>query len=124
MLRLIFDFLAGDNLNTNNPENVDTLKSIVEDSYSELCRKKIAIPDATVDQSIVLADTASEYLIVSCDQQITIKLNGSSDSITLKPKKAGTKNVVLFLRADVSALLLSNASGSICNVDILSVNIG
>lgn len=123
MLRMIFEFLAGDDLNTNNPKNVDSLKSIVEQDYSELCRKQIKVADATVDQSITLADASSEYLAIMCDQEITIKLNGSSDAMTLTPRLAGTKSIVFVMKGTITALTVSNASGSECNMDVISINI-
>ena len=122
MLRLVFDFLAGDDLSTNNPQSVDSLKNIVEDDYSELCRKRIKIDDATIDQSIQLSDGTANYIIISTDREITIKLNGSSDSLTLTPRKSGVKSIVYFSKGSFTSLSVSNNSGAECNIDVISAN--
>jgi len=123
MIKLIFNFLAATESNSNRLENKSSIKSTIEDTETSFCRKQIKIADATVDQNITLADTQNEYLIISADQQISIKLNGSVDSLVLKPTAAGVKSVLYFSKSNISQLLISNASGNVCNVDIISANI-
>lgn len=125
-LKLLVDFIAYTTSQpTNDPANDSTkIKSSVEEStFTELCRKQISIADAVVDQSITLADTNSEYLILFTDQTVTIKLNGSADAITVNPKSAGTKTLGLMLKGSITGLTVSNASGSAANLDVISVNL-
>ena len=125
-LKLLVDFNAYTSKNQTNDPSDDSTRvkvSLQESSFTELCRKQIQIADAIVDQSITLADADCDYLLVFCDQEITIKINGSSDAITIKPKAAGLKIMGLMLRGTVTALSISNASGSAVNMDILSVNL-
>lgn len=123
MIKLIFDLLVSEDSNSVNPKNSDRLYDSLSDDYTEFSRNKIVVSDATTDLTINLSDPNSEYLVISCDQTITIKLNGSSDSITLTPKTAGSKNVVLFMKGAITALTVSNASGSSCNLDVITLNV-
>lgn len=125
MLRLILDFVAyRDPRPTNNPKDATKLDVEYElNSFSELCRKSISVADSTTDQAVTLADPNSDLLIVSTDQEISVKLNGSSDSLVLKPKGSGVKTPALYLKGDVTAISVSNASGNSAQVDFISVNI-
>lgn len=124
-LRFLSEFQAyNDTQQTNNPKDVTRIQLLTEEaSFSCFDRKQVKVADATVDQSIALTDSNSEYLLIYTDQEITIKLDGSADTRTLKPKSAGIKTLVYFERGDSTSLLVSNASGSQANLDILSVKL-
>lgn len=108
----------------NDPEDqIKARLKLQEATVTESFRRQESIADGVTDQSIPLPDANSDYLWIFVDQQVSVKLNGSSDSITLSPKTAGKKTPVLFLRGDITGLLISNGSGSAANVDIISVNI-
>lgn len=110
---------------TNDPKDSEKLMlSVSETAASEVFRRKEQIANGVVDQDIELPSaTSTDYLMISTDQEITVKLNGSSDALTLTPKTAGKKAPVLFLRATITELSISNASGSVANVDILAANV-
>lgn len=123
-IKSIIEFIMYEGTLTNNPSDTDKIKNTVEDtSITELFRRRESIADAVTDQSIPLPDAATDYLLIFVDQQISIKLNGSTDAIVLKPKTAGTKAFAFYLRGTASALTITNASGSAANVDIISVQI-
>lgn len=121
-LDLLIDFLAYDNTEpTNDPADAVKIKKRMQftdvDEVSRLFPTKVA--DGTTDQAIPLPDASSDLLIILTDQTISIKLNGSSDAQTLKPKTAGKKTPVLVQLGTITGLTLSNASGSTANVDII-----
>lgn len=125
-LKLLIDFIAYRSKSpTNSPSDDSTQVKLLtqEADFSELCRKQIDIADATVDQSVTLADADSDYILIFTDQEVTIKLNGSSDSITLKPKAAGSKTMCFMNRGSITSLSVSNASGNTASLDIISVNL-
>ncbi len=80
-------------------------------SVNETTSQTIQILDAVTDQSINLGGVATtEVFLLETDQEITIKLNGSSDAITI--------DSFIALGGTVTALTISNASGSTANVTI------
>lgn len=125
MLRLILDFLAyKDPRPTTAPKDATKLEIETEySSFRELCRKSVEVADAVTDQTVTLADPTSEFLIVSTDQEITVKLNGGSEQLTLTPRVSGAKTPCLMLKGTVTGLTVSNASGQTANIDIISVNL-
>jgi hypothetical protein len=123
-LRIILDFLSYEGTLTNNPQDAVAIKRKVEESnVSEVSRYQSSIDAATVDQVIALPDANSDYLLLFIDRPISIKLNGSSDSIDLKPKSNGLKTPVFMLRGDVTGLTISNAGTVAANIDLIAVKI-
>lgn len=109
---------------TNDPTDIDRIKLILEEtSITEFFRRKEAIANATTDYAIIMPDAATDYLLLFTDQEISIKLNGSVTALTLKPKIAGTKTFGFYQRGTISAITLTNASGSVANIDLIAVNI-
>lgn len=123
-LRLLVDFLSYEGTLTNNPQDAIAVKRKVEEAnVSEVSRFQSSIPSATVDQAITLPDANSDYLLLFIDQEISIKLNGSANALTLKPKTAGTKTPVFLMRGDITGLTVSNAGANAANIDVIAVNI-
>lgn len=124
-IRISSDFLAySDAKDTNAPKDQTKVDITTEDnSFSALLRHKIEIADATVDQVIAISSSNSEHLLIYTDQEITIKIDGSGDSRTLKPKANGIKTLAYLERGDITSLLVSNASGNVANLDIISVKL-
>lgn len=125
-LKLLIDFFSyNSDKPTNDPSSDSTkiINLVKESSYNELCRKQVEIADAETDVNITLADAASDYLLLFTDQEITIKLNGSDDALTIKPQAIGTKTLGLVLKGDVTALTVSNASGNSASLDVISINL-
>lgn len=123
-IKLTVDFLSYVGNLTNNPTDSIKIKNIVEEStVTEIFRRLESIADSIVDQTIPLPDASTDYLLIFVDQDVSIKLNGSSDPIVLKAKTAGTKAFVFGMRGTISALTISNASGSAANIDVISVQI-
>lgn len=123
-LRIILDFLSYEGTLTNNPQDAVAIKRKVEESnVSEVSRFQSSIPAATVDQAITLPDATSDYLLLFIDRQISIKLNGSSDALVLKPKSNGLKTPVFLMRGDITGLTISNAGTEAANIDLIAVNI-
>ena len=124
-LKFVTDFLAfSDSQATNDPKDQTKIESVTEESsFKSLLRQKIVVTDATVDQSIPVPEANSEYLLIYTDREITVKLDGSADARTLKPRTAGIKTLALMERGDISSLTVSNASGNDANLDIISVKL-
>lgn len=123
-LRLIVEFLSYEGTLTNNPTDAMSIKRKVEEAdVTEVSRVQTQIAASAVDQAIALPDAATDYLVLFSDREITIKLNGSSDALTLKPKTAGTKCPVFVMRGTISALTISNAGATAANIDLIAVNI-
>lgn len=123
---LSLEFLAYDNVDpTNDPADAIRLKKRVEEKdASEVSRNfPVVIPDTTVDLVIPLPDPATDYLILLTDQEVSVKLNGSSDAQILKPLAAGKKTPVLMIRGTISGLTVSNASGAPAKLDVIAVKI-
>lgn len=101
---------------TNLPNKVlGHLKYIVSDtSITQWSTKLITVADAVVDESVPLVETTVEYLVIQSDQDISIKLNSSNDSLEIK------KDFPFILKGSVTDLKVSNASGTAANVEIMS----
>lgn len=122
-LSLTLDFLVFEGSATNNPADAIKIKKTVQETdVSEVFRKMESVADGASDQSIPLPDASSEYLVIFTDQEISIKVNGSTTALTLKPKAAGTKTPAFYWRGTITALTVSNGSGNAANVDIIAVN--
>jgi hypothetical protein len=68
----------------------------------------IQIADSTTDQAINFNNISTpEYLLLLSDQQVSIKINGSSAILTKKLYLEGTS---------LSSLSVSNSSGSVANI--------
>lgn len=123
-LKIILEFLSYEGTLTNDPADAVKVKNRVEESnISEISRQKLIFSDGTSDASIQLPDPTCDYLLILIDREVSIKLNGGSEEMTLKPKANGTKALGFFMKGEVTGLTLSNASGAAASVDILSVRV-
>lgn len=124
-LKLLSDLLIhNDTSQTNDPKDASKIQLLTEESNLSACsRQKISVADAVTDQTINLADASTEYLLIYVDQEITIKLNGSGDALTLTPSTAGKKTLCFLQRGTITSLTVSNASGSAVNIDLISVKL-
>lgn len=124
-LRFQSDFQAySDSQQTNDPKDVTRNQLVTDESgFSCLNQQKIKIADLTVDKAIAIAEANSEYLLIYVDQEVTIKMDGSVTSRTLKPKAAGIKTLAYMERGDITSMTVSNASGSEVNLDVVSVKL-
>lgn len=122
-LDIIFDLLSYEGAATNDPADAVKIKNkINETQITSLSRQQLQILTATVDQAIALPDPNSDYLIILTDQDISIKLNGSSTVQALPARGNNLKTLVLYVRGPVTSLTMSNSSGKTANVDILVAN--
>lgn len=124
-LKLLVDLLSYDSIKPTNDPSVDSLRAsnTIETVISEISRVQKSIPDLTTDQVIMLVDSESDLIAILTDQEVTIKLNGSSDSITLTPPVAGVKTLCFLSRGEITEASISNNSGNIASVDIITANI-
>lgn len=107
---------------SNDPADADRLNLRLQDNgVNQVFRLQQSIASATVDQVVSLPDPNTSYLIISSDQSISIKLNSSSTPTPLNVPTAGVKTPLLMLRGDITALTISNSSGSAANVDIIAI---
>jgi hypothetical protein len=67
----------------------------------------------------VLADS---LVLISTDVEVSIKINGSTDSQTLKPI-TGVKTPVFLYRGSISSILVSNSSGSDATLDVTRIKV-
>ena len=122
-LEIVLKFLSYDGASTNDPADATKITNRIQESnVAGVVRYQAPIADGASDQAIVLPDSNSEYLLVFCDRQITIKVNGSGDALTLTPRANGIKTFVYYHRGSVTGLTVSNASGEAANLDVISVN--
>lgn len=122
-LDLLLDLTCYDGPVTNVPTSSPRVKTNLRDANIDAAlQAQIMVPGSSIDQVIPLASTSSDYLIILCDQDLTAKINGGSQVLSLKPKGAGAKTLVLFLRGPITGLLLSNPGLVAANVDVVSLN--
>lgn len=123
--KLKIQLIGTENANTNVITDSIAIKSEVEESdVAEISRVLVkTVADAVVDQEILDAVSADSLALLFTDQEISIKINGSGDSLTLKPIVAGTKTPVFLIRGTIDSILVSNASGSVANLDITRVKV-
>lgn len=122
-LGIIIEILSYSGPASNDPSDSCKIKNRTEDTnITDFSRIQTQIADGTTDQTISVPDSNFEYLAVFTDQEVSIKLNSGSESITLKPRAQGTKTFAFFNRGELSALEVSNSSGEIANLDIFMVN--
>lgn len=124
-IKLNIKLIGSVNENTNVvTDSIAVNQEISETQLSEISRIfKKEIANAASDVEILDGVSADSYAMLFCDQEISIKLNGSADSITLKPKSAGTKTPVFLLRGTISSILVTNNSGSVANIDITRIKV-
>lgn len=121
VLKIDFNLIHRDST-TGNTASGDQCKirNIREDSdIIGFTRLQIVITDGTVDQSIPLPGTTSDYLILLTDREVSIKINGSNDSQNIKPLINTAKSLAYFRRGDLTSLTISNSSGEDAYIDIL-----
>lgn len=81
-------------------------------TWTEVTRDRITIATGVSDQAVGLGGCASaDMLCIITDQEVSIKLDGSSDAITIES--------VFISSGKHTAVTISNASGSTATVDIL-----
>lgn len=123
-LRVIFDFLSYEGSTSNDPADSTRIKNKIEESsITEDSRQQLSIPDATSDLAVNLPDASCDYLMVFVDREVSIKINGISTAITLKPRANGKKSFAFYNKGTITALTISNASGEAANVDIIVVKV-
>ena len=120
--KYLIKMLAYDDATTSNdPQKVDF------DWYQEFA-ETIATPDATTkvlpvgSTSISLAATSNVWLFILTDQNLQVKMNGSTDvNFTVKPSVAGTQDGVLLQRVGtLTSLALVNTGAVAVNVKIFT----
>ncbi len=122
-LDLIIDLLAYEGAATNNPADAVKIRNKVQETaIIDLNRYQFSIADLAADQAISLPADEALYTVILVDREVSIKLNGSSDALTLTPRANGTKTWVFFTRGTVTGLTVSNSSGATANIDILAAN--
>lgn len=92
------------------------LKSLASSSaWTEVTRDRIAVATGVSDQVLNLGGCASaDILCIMTDEEVSIKLDGSSDAITI--------GSVFISSGGHTAATISNASGSTATVDILALD--
>ena len=122
-LEIVLKFISYDGVQSNDPADATKITNrIQETDVSGVVRYQAPIADGVTDQAVVIPDANSEYLLIFCDRQISIKINGSTDSLTLSPRATGVKTFMYYHRGAVTGLTISNASGDSANLDVISVN--
>jgi hypothetical protein len=120
---IIIDFISYEStVSTNSPLDSTKIKlRISESSVSEVFRFQKSIEDGLDDVVIPLPSNNADYLLIFTDQEIEIKINGGA-AMTLVPAST-KKSLVFFNSGVVTSLTISNNSGSIANVDVVSINL-
>lgn len=122
-LDIIFNLLSYEGSPTNDPSDGNKIKNkISETAITSVTREQFQIADATVDEGITFPDDNPDYVVILCDQDISIKLNGWVTALTLKTKSPGKKTLMFFTKGPVSALTVSNSSGQVANIDVILAN--
>jgi hypothetical protein len=117
------DFISYDAaLATKDPADATKIKSIVsESSVTQVYRYQEAVATATTDLVIPLPSATIDYLLIFCDQSVSIKLNSSLTALPLTPQTPATKCFTFFNRGAITSLKLTNASGATVNMDIIAI---
>lgn len=77
-------------------------------------RQTLKIPDGTTDGSISLGGVSSgKLLVISSSQAISVKLNGSSSSLSLD-----ADGILVLVGTTITQVQVTNASGSTAVLDI------
>lgn len=123
--KLKIQLIGTENSNTNVITDSISIKSEIEESdVSEIARVfQKSIADSAVDEEILDTNIADSTVLLFSDQEITIKIDSSSDSLTLKPVSSGTKTPVFLIRGSIGSILVSNSSGSVANLDITRIKV-
>lgn len=120
-LNLLVDFLCYEGTTSNQPQDAIQLKKqITDSSIDEVFRVQDSVANNATDQSVSLASDC-KYLVIATDRTISVKLNGISTAIVLAPKTEGTKAIVFMWRGTITSLTVTNTSGSVANIDVISV---
>jgi hypothetical protein len=104
---------------TNAPQDLEQINNTIQESaVGGFTRyNPLIVPTGTTDQAIQLPAALVNYLIIFCDQVISISINGGP-AITLRP--LGTvKSPVYLTRGDITSFTVSNSSGVSANLDII-----
>jgi hypothetical protein len=108
----------------NNPEDAILFKNKIQHtSVSNSSRVQQAVANGASNQAITLVNNTADYTAIATDQTVTIKVNGSATAMTLTPRAAGTKTFAFYVKGQITALTVSNASGSTANLDIVLINL-
>ena len=117
---ITLDLLAYEGATTNIPADAVRVKNRTQETeIVTLNRLQFTVADATTDLAIAIPGDNTLYTILLVDRQITIKLNGSTDAITLTPRANGTKTFAFYTRGSITALTVTNASGAAANLDAI-----
>lgn len=121
-LDLILDLLAYEGAATNDPKDATKVTNKTQETEIKgLIRYDYQFADGALDQ-VVVVPNPTDYLVILADREISIKLNGWSTALTLKPRANGKKTWVYYTKGSVTGLSVSNASGAVANVDIIVAN--
>lgn len=122
-LDIFFKFLSYEGTSTIDPADGQKIANRIQDTgITDISRFQFALADSVSDQTVNIAAATVDYLVVIVDREVSIKVNGSSDAYALKPRANGKKTLAFFYRGAITALTISNASGAVANVDILTAN--
>ena len=107
---------------TNNPDYTIKFKKTLQDSVKDVFVFQTTVAAGTTDQAFSVPSSTSEYVYILCDQAISIKLNGGAETISLAPTIAGEKEILFYLRGNLSAISVTNAGVDDANLDLIIVN--
>lgn len=78
-------------------------------------KQAIKISDGVTDQAVSFGTVSTaKVLIVASDKQISLKLNGGSESLSLS-----ANGVMVLFNVSITGLSISNSSGATATVDVL-----
>jgi hypothetical protein len=101
------------------PDSIRFQNRIQEKVISDISRIQIPLANSATNATLIPASV--DYLIIAVDQQVTALLNGSVTPVTLTPQMPGTKAIVFLNKGTVSSLSITNNSGSIANLDVITI---
>lgn len=120
-LSVIFDLLAYEGSPTNNPQDCDKVKNSLTDEVTVVSRQQLVIADLTVDAPVTLPEAECSYMVILIDREISIKINGWTTALTLKPKAAGKKSLAFYAKSPMTGISISNSSGAVANIDVILI---
>lgn len=122
-LRFILDFLSYEGTLTNDPQDAVSVKRKVEEAnVTEVSRQMLSVPASSTDLALALPDATCDYVVINIDRPISMKLNGSSTAINLKPKTNGTKTPVFYIRGGITSVSVTTTTDAV-NIDIIAVKV-
>lgn len=109
---------------TNDPADTIKLLNRLEGiAVSQASRTQMSVASGGGYGAVPILAAGGDYLIISTDQVINVKVNGGSEVLALSPSIAGKKTFVLFFKGTISAMQVAAPGATAANLDVIVAKI-